>query len=173
MRARGSWNGHPSALHCEIWCKGLTRRFTAILDTCTCTPNTCIYQSLATYWRSPRRGANDDTRRAGGSLHPGRRRCFTVTRTSLNPTIYPTIDFAPQRPIPFLHRTLRWLVTAFLARLALATMGFWWIDVETVSKKRTYVSTLTLTPAHATLMRIYTPAAGQQRRSTGSPKKGT
>ncbi len=52
------------------------------------------------------------------------------------------IDCAPQSPMPPLYRSLRWLFTAFLARVALSTMGFWWIDVDTVFKKRSYIPTL-------------------------------
>jgi ABC-type Mn2+/Zn2+ transport system permease subunit len=52
------------------------------------------------------------------------------------------IDFAAQSPMPPLYRSLRWLFTALLARAALSTMGFWWIDVDTVSRKRSYVPTL-------------------------------
>jgi len=99
---------------------------------------------MVTLWCSLRRGANDDTRLAGRRLRAARGRCFAYIRTSLNPTTHFIIDCAPQSLLPPLYRTLRWLFTAFLVRVALSTMGFWWIDVETVSKKRSYVPDLLL-----------------------------
>ncbi|KDQ20504.1 hypothetical protein BOTBODRAFT_151226 [Botryobasidium botryosum FD-172 SS1] len=39
-------------------------------------------------------------------------------------------------PIPFLYRLITWLFTALCARLALFVIGFWWIPVEVIAKKR-------------------------------------
>jgi hypothetical protein len=66
----------------------LTRQFTAIPSTCTRTSNTYLHQSLVTHWRSLRRGANDDTSRAGRRLRVARIWCFAVIRKTLNPTAH-------------------------------------------------------------------------------------
>jgi hypothetical protein len=126
----------------KLGCKYLTRRFTAIPNACTCTPNTHLHQTMVTYWCSLRRRPNDDSACARRRLRAARRWYFAVIRTPLNPSTHSLIDCTPQSPMPPLYRTLRWLLTAFLARVALSTMGFWWIDVETVSKKRSYVPAL-------------------------------
>ena len=128
-------------LQLETWCKYPTRQFAAIPNTCTCTPNTYLHQSIVTHWSSFCCCANGGTSRAGRRLRAARLRRFASIRTPFNPMAHSGIDFAPQSPIPPLYRCLRWLFTAFLARVALSTVGFWWIDVDTVSKKRSYAST--------------------------------
>ena len=97
---------------------------------------------MVTLWCSLRRRANDLTGRAGRPLCAARGRCFAIIRAHLNPTSHSIIDCALQSPIRPLYCFFRWLFTAFLARAALSTMGFWWIDVDTVSKKRSYISAL-------------------------------
>ena len=183
MRARGSWNGHPSASH-RPYRQHRSRkadevmRFTAILNTRTCPCNACIHQSMATCWCSLRRRADDSPRCARGCLRRARRRSFAVICASLHPiTItHSVIDYGPQSPIPALYSTLRWLLTALVARVTLATMGFWWIDVESVSRKRTYVLVLVLVlppPTHLLTTVCPLPAEPRNQKSLGGRKQGT
>ena len=88
------------------------------------------------------------------------------------PQLTPCIDCAPQSPIPPLYRFLRWLFTAFLARVALSTMGFWWIDVDTVFKKRSY-NHFPSSPYMISDEGPPTAAAGaHKRKNLGSRKEG-
>lgn len=44
--------------------------------------------------------------------------------------------FRGKKPIPLLHRGITRILTAILARLALFIVGFFWISVSLVSRKR-------------------------------------
>ena len=79
-----------------------------------------------------------------------------------------------QSPIPPLYSTLRWLFTALLARVTLATMGFWWIDVESVSKKRSYVPAFPPpTPNFFLTSVCRLLAEAHKQKSLGTRKEGT
>ena len=112
---------------------------------------------------SLRRRANGLAGCAGCPLRAARRRCFAIICAPLNPITHSIINYTPQSPITPLHRFLRWLFTAFLARVALSTMGFWWIDVDTVSKRRSYISALPSPLWYLTRVRLPQPWHSTER----------
>ena len=115
MRARGSWNGHPSPSHRPYRPHRARNadevmRFTAILNARTCTCDACIHQSMAARWCSLRRRADDSPRRARGCLRRARRRSFALICTSLHPitTAHFWYRLWPAEPYtgPLLHPSL-------------------------------------------------------------------